>query len=186
MLVDHAQHPEGPATMGARLLEVIGPDMMAPAGPKPDAGAIVQPETPSPGLLVRHLQSFLPPDPRHALGIDRPALGAQQRRHAPIAVAAILPGKVDGRFGQRKFVVRSPYNMPLGGASLAEHSAGSPFETLSLSRTCSTQQRRRAALRRFPTRLPSGSACPRSDQRPPCGAGHSPSQAPSAAWPAQP
>jgi hypothetical protein len=36
-LVEHAQHPVLPAVMGAILDEVIGPDMVRPLRPEPDA-----------------------------------------------------------------------------------------------------------------------------------------------------
>ena len=50
-------------------------------------------------------------------------------------------------------------------------------------RTCSMQARRRAGLRSFPGRPPSGSACPASGPTPPGAAGRSRSPDPSAASP---
>jgi hypothetical protein len=49
--------------------------------------------------------------------------------------------------------------------------------------TCTTAARRRAALRSFPRQLPSGSASPTSDQRPPGADAHSPAPATSGASP---
>ena len=122
-LVDHHKHAESTAIMGTRLHEIVGPDMVTPTGPKTDAGAVVQPETAPLGLPLRHLQPFLTPDPGHALGIDLPAVRAQQRRDPPIAIAAILPCQVNDRFGERHFVVRSPGDMPLGRTRLVKNPA---------------------------------------------------------------
>jgi hypothetical protein len=84
--------------MRALLDEVISPDMVTPAWPKPDAGAIIQPETATLGLLRRHSQSFLSPDPRHPLGIHMPALSTKQGRDPAIAIAPKLAGEIDDRF----------------------------------------------------------------------------------------
>ena len=99
-LVDHHQHSKRATVMRALLNEVIGPDMMPPAWPKPDAGTVVEPEPTTLGLLRRHLQPFLAPDPRHALGIHMPALGSKQGRDPAIAVTTKLTGKIDDRFGE--------------------------------------------------------------------------------------
>ncbi len=113
--------------MRAFLDEVIGPDVMAPAWPKPDAGTVVEPKPTAFGVLRRHLQSFLAPDPRHALGIHMPALGSKQSRDPTIAVTTILTGKIDDGFGERRFIVGHLGNMPLGRTSLAENPAGTAF-----------------------------------------------------------
>jgi len=44
-LIDHHQHPESSTVMRALLDEVISPDMVTPTWPKPNAGAVIQPET---------------------------------------------------------------------------------------------------------------------------------------------
>ena len=43
---------------GAILNEVVGPHVIGPLRPQPDARAVVEPETPTFGLLVRDLQPF--------------------------------------------------------------------------------------------------------------------------------
>ena len=43
VFVDHGQHPEGPAVMGAGQDEVVGPDVVWPAWPETDAGPVVEP-----------------------------------------------------------------------------------------------------------------------------------------------
>ena len=47
VLVDHHQHFESLAVVGAIMCEVVAPNMVLPGGSKPDAGTIVQPK-PSP------------------------------------------------------------------------------------------------------------------------------------------
>ena len=42
-LIDDGQHPERSAVMSSGLHEVIGPDMVRPARPETDTGAIVEP-----------------------------------------------------------------------------------------------------------------------------------------------
>jgi len=126
-LVDHHQHAKYPAVMGAILDEIVGPDMMAPARPKPDAGSIVQPKSTPLGLSLRHLQALLTPDPLHTLGIHMPALTAQQGRDPTVAVAAILAGQFDNRFGKRRLVVGDFGYMPLGRARLTKNTAGPTF-----------------------------------------------------------
>jgi len=100
--------------MRALLDEIISPDMMTPAGPKPDAGTVIEPKSTALGLPCRHLQSFLAPDPRHTLGIHMPALSAQQHRDPAIAIAPKLAGKIDDHLG----------NMSLGRTCLAKNTAG--------------------------------------------------------------
>ena len=126
-LVNHHQHPKRPSVMRALLNEVVSPDVMAPARSKPDAGAVIQPEPAALGLPRRNLQPFLPPNPRHALGIHMPALGAKQCRDPAIAVTSKLAGKIDDRFRKRRFIAGHFRNMPLRRASLAKHTAGPAF-----------------------------------------------------------
>lgn len=74
----------------ALLNKVISLDMMAPAGPKPDAGNIVEPKPTAFGLPGRHLQTFLAPDARHTLGVYMPTLSTEQGCNPAIAVAPTL------------------------------------------------------------------------------------------------
>jgi len=45
------------------LHEVIGPDVVRPFRPEPDAGAVVQPETTTLLLFLRDFEPLAPPDP---------------------------------------------------------------------------------------------------------------------------
>lgn len=113
--------------MGTFLDKVKSPDVMAPARSKPDTGTVIQPETTSFGLFRRHLQPFSPPDPSHTLGIHMPALSAKQGCDPAIAVTAKLAGKVDNRFGKRRFVIGDLGNITLGRSRLTKHATGTPF-----------------------------------------------------------
>jgi len=83
--------------MHAFLEEIIGPDMMTPAGAKPDAETVIPPKPTALGLPYRHLQSFPSPDPHHTLGIHMPASNTEQRHDPAIAIAPKLAGKIDDR-----------------------------------------------------------------------------------------
>ena len=58
-----------------------------------------------------------------ALDVHQPPFGLQQRRDAPITVAAILLGQAYDRFSQRAFVVAASRRLALGGTVLADHAA---------------------------------------------------------------
>lgn len=56
-LVDHVQHAELPAVMGAVLDKIIGPDAAGVLWSKPHVGSIIQPKTP---LLRRFCRTLRP------------------------------------------------------------------------------------------------------------------------------
>lgn len=96
-LIDHSQHAEWFAIMGPGLDEVIGPDVVPPTGSQSDTRAVVEPETPSLGLLGRDLQPQVPPDTLDALVIDMPAFGSEQGCNPPVAITAIEASQTDDR-----------------------------------------------------------------------------------------
>jgi len=69
--------------------------MIAPLRPQPDARSVGQPEPAALGLLVGDLQPLALPDPLDPLVVDCPARLAQQFGDLAIAIAAVLPGKLD-------------------------------------------------------------------------------------------
>ncbi len=73
--------------------------------PKPNARSIVEPQATARLLLLRNLQPFASPDAFHSILAHLPAIAIEQCRDAPIAVASILAGQYDYRFGQRVFVL---------------------------------------------------------------------------------
>lgn len=94
---------------------------------KPDAGVLVAPEPPAPGLLVRNLQPLASPDPLDPLAIHNPAGSMQHRRDATITVTAILSGERDDVGGQRRFIVRSRGDLALRRSMLAQNQARPSF-----------------------------------------------------------
>ncbi len=101
--VDNCQYLDWTAVVSAVCHEIIGPDMVAMAGPEPDTRPIVEPETSSFGLLLRNLQPLLAPDAFHPLMIDSPTLSSEQCRNPAIAVAPILFGKLYYCFSESLF-----------------------------------------------------------------------------------
>jgi len=81
--------------VGAILDEVIGPDMIALLRPQPDARSVGQPEPAALRLLMGDLQPLASPDTLDPLVVDCPARLAQQFGDLAIAVAAVLPSKLD-------------------------------------------------------------------------------------------
>src|SRR3954471_12581689 len=99
-VVDDVEHADLAPVMGSVLDEVVGPDMIAVLGAKPDAGAIAQPEPAALGLPGRDLQPLASPDALDPLVVDEPTGPAQQLGDLTIAIAAILPGQLDEIGGQ--------------------------------------------------------------------------------------
>ena len=133
-LVDHVEGAELAALACAILDEVVGPDMVGPIRPQPQARAVVQPQAPAFRLPRRHLQALGPPDPLDALVVAAPALGVQQRRDPPVAVAPVLRRQGDDRLGQRRFVVGSAWCLALRGAVLVQHPADKALRDTQLRR----------------------------------------------------
>ena len=109
--------------MGPVFHEVVGPDVIAVLGPQPDARSVIEPEPAPLGLLAWNLQPFAQPDPFDPLVIDQPARVPQQRRNLAVAVAAVLPSKLDNIGGQPFFVFTAPRYPALCRAMLAERRA---------------------------------------------------------------
>ena len=76
------------------------------------------------GLLAWNLQTFAQPDPFDPLVIDQPTRIPQQRRDLAVAVAAVLPGKLDNVGGQLFFIFMAPRYPALCRAMLPERRAG--------------------------------------------------------------
>src|SRR5207247_11111955 len=106
-LVEHVEHPIPASIVGAVLDEVIGPDMIALLRPQPNARSVGQPEPAALGLLMRDLQPLALPDTLDPLVVDYPARLAQELGDLAIAIAAVLPGKLDNIGGETLLVVRS-------------------------------------------------------------------------------
>ena len=101
--------------------------MVRPIGAQPDTGAVVEPQTPSLGLFLGHLQPLAPPQALDPLVVDLPAGIAQQGRDAAIAVAAVLAGQLDHVRDQAVLVVTTVRDAALGRAMLPQHPASAAF-----------------------------------------------------------
>ena len=131
-LVDDVEHPIPASIVGAVLDEVVGPDMIAVLRPQPDARSVGQPEPAAFGLLMGDLQPLASPDPLDPLVVDYPARLAQQRGDLAIAVAAVLPGKLDDVGGQPLLVVTAPRDLALRRAMLPERRTGATLGDMQL------------------------------------------------------
>ena len=83
-----------------------------------------------------------------------PRARAQQRGDLAIAIAAVLPGKLDNIGGETPLVITTARDLALRRAMLPERRTGATLGNCSCARTCSMQARRRAGLRSFPGRPP--------------------------------
>src|ERR1022692_1649624 len=119
-LVDHVEPSIFPSIVGAVLDQVVGPDVIAVLGTQPDAGSVRKPEPAALGLFVGDLQPLTPPDPLDPLVVDDPACLLQQPGNLAIAVAAVLPGKLDDVGGELLLVFTAPRRLALRRAVLPE------------------------------------------------------------------
>jgi len=110
--------------VGAVLDKIVGPDVIAVLGPKPDAGSVVEPKTTALWLPGWDLQPLASPDPFDPLVVDEPAGPAQQLGDLAIAVAAILPGQLDDVGGQPLLIISALRDPALRRAMLAESRTG--------------------------------------------------------------
>src|SRR6187397_2160125 len=66
----------------------------------------------------------MPPDPLDPLVVDQPAGIPQQSRDLPVAIAAVLPGKLDDVGRQPLLILAALRHLALCRAVLAERRAG--------------------------------------------------------------
>jgi hypothetical protein len=100
--------------MGPVLNEIVGPDMVRPARPQPDAGAISEPETAPLGLLPGDLQPLPSPYALDPLGIDPPTLGLEQRGDPALAVTPVLCGEPDDGVREALLILSHHRHLALG------------------------------------------------------------------------
>jgi hypothetical protein len=123
-LVDDVEHAELLSLMGSVLDKVVGPDMVWALGAKPDAGAVIEPETAAFGLFLGNLQPLAPPQPLDPLVVHPPTRISQHRCNLAIAIAAIAPGQFDQIGYQAVFMLTAPRDSALCRAMLAERRTG--------------------------------------------------------------
>jgi hypothetical protein len=133
--VEHVEHPILASIVGAVLDEVVGPDMIALLRPQPNARSVGQPEPAALGLLMGNLQPLALPDTLDPLVVDYPARLAQQRGDLAIAIAAVVPGKLDNIGGETLLVVTAARDLALRRAMLPECHQAPQHATNILART---------------------------------------------------
>ena len=106
--------------------------MIAVLRPQADARSVRQPEAASLGLLARNLQPLTPPDAFDPLVVDRPARLAQQSCDLAIAIAAVLPGKLDNIGGETLLVLTTARDLALCRAMLPERRTGATLGDMQL------------------------------------------------------
>ena len=131
-LVEHVEHPILASVMGAVLDKVVGPDMIALLRPQPNARSVGQPESAALGLLSWDLQPLASPDTLDPLVVDYPARLPQQFGDLAIAVAAVLPGKLDNIGGETLLVVTTTRDLALCRAMLPERPTGATLGDMQL------------------------------------------------------
>ena len=100
-LVEHVEHP------------VLATNTLL--RPQPNARSVGQPQPAALGLLMGNLQPLALPDTLDPLVVDCPARLAQQRGDLAIAVAAVLPSKLDNIGGETPLVVTTEVRRFRGG-----------------------------------------------------------------------
>ena len=131
-LVEHVEHPIFASVMGAVLDEVVGPDMIALLWPQPNARSVGQPEPAALGLLRWDLQPLASPDTLDPLVVNYPARLPQQFGDLAIAVAAVLPGKLDNIGRETLLVVTTARDLALCRAMLPERRTGATLGDMQL------------------------------------------------------
>ena len=104
--------------------------MIALLRPQPNARSVGQPETAALGLLMGNLEPLTLPDTLDPLVVDCPA--RQQRGDLAIAVAAVLPGKLDNIGGETPLVVTTARDLALRRAMLPERGTGATLGDMQL------------------------------------------------------
>jgi hypothetical protein len=131
-LVEHVEHPVLATIVGAILDEVIGPDMIALLRPQPDARSVGQPEPAALGLLMGDLQPLALPNTLDPLVVNCPARLAQQFGDLAVAIAAVLPGKLDNIGGETLLVLTTARDLALRRAMLPERRTGATLGDMQL------------------------------------------------------
>jgi hypothetical protein len=131
-LVEHVEHPVLASLVGAVLDKVAEPDMIALLWPQPNARSVGQPEPAALGLLIGNLQPLTLPDTLDPLVVNCPARLAQQRGDLAIAIAAVLPGKLDNIGGETPLVLTTARDLALRRAMLPERRTGATLGDVQL------------------------------------------------------
>jgi hypothetical protein len=118
--------------VGAILDKVVGPDMIALLRSQPDARSVGQPQPAAFGLLMGDLQPLASPNTLDPLVVDYPARLAQECGDLAIAIAAVLPGKLDNIGRETLLVVTTARDLALRRAMLPERRTGATLGDMQL------------------------------------------------------
>jgi len=113
---------------------------------QPNARSVGQPEPAALGLLMGNLEPLTLPDTLDPLVVDYRARLAQERGDLAVAVAAVLPGKLDNIGGETLLVVTTARDPALCRAMLPERRTGATLGDMQLRSDLLKQARRRGGL----------------------------------------
>jgi hypothetical protein len=99
---------------------------------QPNTRSVGQPEPASLGLFIGDLQPLASPDTLDPLVVDYPARLPQQFGDLAIAVAAVLPGKLDNIGRETLLVVTTARDLALCRAMLPERRTGATLGDMQL------------------------------------------------------
>ena len=105
-------------------------------------------------MFIGDLQPLASPDALDPLVVDYPARLAQELGDLAIAIAAVLPGKLDNIGGETLLVVTTARDLALRRAMLPERRTGATLGDMQLRSDLLKQARRRGGLRSFPEQPP--------------------------------
>lgn len=74
VLINNRQHPKRSTVAGPVHYKIVRPDVILTFRTEPEAGAVIQPESPSFGLTSGNFKPFLTPYPLHAFAVHSPSL----------------------------------------------------------------------------------------------------------------
>src|SRR4029453_1242056 len=100
--------------------------------PQPNARSVGQPEPAALGLLMRDLQPLALPDTLDPLVVDFPSRLGQQGGDLAIAIAAVVPGKLDNIGCETLLVVTTAWDLALCRAMLPERRTGATLGNMQL------------------------------------------------------
>ena len=119
VFIDHRQHS---VRSGAH--EVVAPHAIRPFRSQPYTTSVVQPQSSSWPLFLRHFEPLATPDALHPILPNMPACFLQQRGNPAVAVASVFTGQLDGFNAQRSMgslraPCRSRYVIGTSGGSIS-------------------------------------------------------------------
>jgi len=106
IFIKNGQQTEAPPIPRPCMNEVVAPHMIPVLRAKPDAGAIIQPQSSTFRLPLRYLQAFAKPDTLYSFVIDLPSFPTEQCGDAAVTIPAIPGRQLYDPLGQHPFVIR--------------------------------------------------------------------------------